>query len=148
MGDLLGEQETLDGKLRFAEDRMEVLEGVIHATDVKGTLEDSVDPLELLPGMAFSVEFLVLFCGGERVGEMLEDGIRNGIVVKTECILDTHPQYIHALVQQTDDMEVVIADDGLRKTGRNKFGIASVHVTANATDFGAFLREGIGRNNL
>ncbi len=97
-GNPFGEQEALDGKLWFLEDRMEVLKGVIHAADVRGKVEDPVETLELLPGMAFPVGFLVLPSGIEQAGGMLEEGIRDGIALKVEGILDADPQVIHTLV--------------------------------------------------
>ncbi len=64
-------QEALDGKLGLPEDRMEVLDGVIHAADVRGKDEDPVETLELLPCMAFPVGFLVLLSGSEQNQEYL-----------------------------------------------------------------------------
>ena len=120
----------------------QALEGVIHTADVRGKLEDPVKTLELLAGMAFPVGFLVGLCGSEQTGEMLEDGIGGGIVLKAEFILDADPQVIHALVQQADDMEVVIADDGPGETGRGELSKAGMYVTADEADFGAlFERE-------
>ena len=73
---------------------------------------------------------------------MLEGGIRDGIVLKAERILDADPQVIHSLVQQADDVEVVIADDGPGKAGRSEFGKAGVHFTEDEADFGTlFERE-------
>lgn len=140
-GDPFGEQEALDGKLRLLEDRMEVLEGVIHAADVRGKDEDPVETLELLPCMAFPVGFLVLLSGSEQAGGMLEEGIRDGIALKAEGILDADPQVIHPLVEQADDVQVVIADDGPGEAGRSEFGKAGVHVAADEADFGALLER-------
>ena len=106
LADPFGEEEALDGKLGLAEDGMEVLEGVIHTVDVRGKLEDPVKTLELLSDMAFPAGFLVLLCGGKQAGGMLEDGIRDGVALKTEAVLDADPQVVHTLVQQADDMEV------------------------------------------
>lgn len=135
-------QEALDGKLWLFEDRMEVLEGVIHAADVRGKLEDPFEALEFLQGVAFPVGFPVLLRGSEQTGGMLEDGIRGGIALSLEGILDTNPRVIHVLVERSDDMEVVIADDGAGEAGRSEFCKAGVHVTADEADLGAiFERE-------
>lgn len=76
------------------------------------------ETLELLYGMVFPVGFPILLRSSEQAGGMLEDGIRGDIALKTERILDADTQVMHTLVQQADDVEVVIADNGPRKTGR------------------------------
>ena len=70
--------------------------------------------------MAFPIGFLVLPCGGEQAGGMIEDAIRDDIALKAECVLDAEPRGIYPLVQQVDDMEVAIADDGSEETSLAK----------------------------
>lgn len=110
-------------------------------SECRGKLENLIEPLELLPGMAFPIGFLILICGVEQVGGMLEDDIRKDIVLKAERILDADSQVIHTLVQEADDMEVVIADDGLGKTGRSGCGKVGVYITADEMDFGALFER-------
>ena len=51
---------------------------------------------------------------------MIEDAIRDDIALKAECVLDAEPRGIYPLVQQVDDMEVAIADDGSEETSLAK----------------------------